>query len=356
MLCMSGTLSMATSQSLPVAPRPGPAAFSADPQRLVDLATQIAQARATLAAWRDNLALHASAYTRSVEPLIRSLAAARREAVFRFDRLLDEPGWNQAERTTLIDGLTAGASELLDIGLGEDDASLRALLDKYAPEPAPAPVRRRRGEAQPPAAPDAGASDAQARSEAGRGQRRKASAQRAAGPAARPAEHSLRDLFRKLASALHPDRETDPVQRARKTTLMQQANVAYASGDLLSLLELQTKALAPADFDAGRVRSLSAERIAHHSAALTAQLATLKADADRVEARWRSDFGLPPGRGMNPSKLVRTVREEARELRADIAAQQAFLRLLDEPVEIKAWLRAERRRPRSNGRGATDEG
>lgn len=352
MLCMSGTLSMATSQSLPVAPRPGPAAFSADPQRLVDLATQIAQARATLAAWRDNLALHASAYTRSVEPLIRSLAAARREAVFRFDRLLDEPGWNQAERRTLTDGLTAGATELLDIDRGDDDAPLRALLDKHSSaHTTPA----RRGEAEIAPAQDARAGDATS-PEPGRAQRRKASAPRAADPMPRPPEHSLRDLFRKLASALHPDRETDPVQRARKTTLMQQANVAYASGDLLSLLELQTKALAPADFDAGRVRSLSAERIAHHSAALTAQLATLKADADRAEARFRSDFGLPPGRGMNPSKLVRTVREEARELRADIAAQQAFLRLLDEPVEIKAWLRAERRRPRSNGRGATDEG
>ena len=349
MLCMSGTLSMATSQSLPVAPRPGPAAFSADPQRLVDLATQIAQARATLAAWRDNLALHASAYTRSVEPLIRSLAAARRETVFRFDRLLDEPGWNQAERNALIEWLTAGANELLEIGGGggggggEGDATLRALLDKHAiPHPS---ARRHHGEAVPPPAQDASASDAQAWSDAGRGPRRKAAS---ADPLPRPPEHSLRDLFRKLASALHPDRETDPLQRERKTTLMQQANVAYAGGDLLTLLELQAKTLAPAEFDAGRVSSLSAEQIAHHSAALAAQGATLKADTDRAEARFRSEFGLPPGRGMNPAKLVRTVREEARELRADIAAQQAFLRLLDDPAALKQWLRHERRRPRSN--------
>ena len=335
---------MATSQSLPVAPRPAPAAFSADPQRLVDLATQIAQARATLAAWRDNLALHASAYTRSVEPLIRSLAAARRETVLRFDRLLDEPGWNQAERNAFIEWLAAGANELLEVGGGgERDAPLRALLDKHAiPHPS---ARRRDGEAVPPPAQEPGASDARAGSDAGRGPRRKAAS---ADPLPRPPEHSLRDLFRKLASALHPDRETDPLQRERKTTLMQQANVAYAGGDLLTLLELQAKTLAPPDFDATRARSLSAEQIARHSAALTAQLVTLKADTDRAEARFRSEFGLPPGRGMNPAKLVRTVREEARELRADIAAQQAFLRLLDEPAALKQWLRHERRRPRSN--------
>ena len=125
---------------------------------------------------------------------------------------------------------------------------------------------------------------------------------------------------------------------------MQQANVAYAGGDLLTLLELQAKTLPAADFDARRVRSLSADRIAEHAAVLSAQLAALKADTDRAEARFRSDFGLPPGRGMNPGKLVRTVREEARGLRADISAQQAFLRMLGDPADIKAWLREERRR------------
>lgn len=49
----------------------------------------------------------------------------------------------------------------------------------------------------------------------------------------------MRDIFRKLASALHPDRETDPAEHGRKTALMQRANVAYAANDLLGLLELQ---------------------------------------------------------------------------------------------------------------------
>ena len=52
-------------------------------------------------------------------------------------------------------------------------------------------------------------------------------------------ERAVREIFRKLASALHPDRETDPGERARKTALMQRANVAYAANDLLGLLELQ---------------------------------------------------------------------------------------------------------------------
>ncbi|AJZ59188.1 dnaJ domain protein [Paraburkholderia fungorum] len=50
---------------------------------------------------------------------------------------------------------------------------------------------------------------------------------------------SIREVYRKLASALHPDRETDPQERERKTTLMQRANQAYSKNSLLQLLELQ---------------------------------------------------------------------------------------------------------------------
>ncbi|NDY90108.1 hypothetical protein [Ideonella livida] len=53
---------------------------------------------------------------------------------------------------------------------------------------------------------------------------------------------SVRSVFRKLASALHPDREPDAARRAHKTTLMQQANAAYEAADLLALLSLQWEA------------------------------------------------------------------------------------------------------------------
>lgn len=47
---------------------------------------------------------------------------------------------------------------------------------------------------------------------------------------------SLRDVYRKLVAALHPDREQDLDERARKTELMQRVNVAYDNRDLLQLL------------------------------------------------------------------------------------------------------------------------
>lgn len=53
------------------------------------------------------------------------------------------------------------------------------------------------------------------------------------------AQSTLRKVFRQLASVLHPDRETDPEQRARKNTLMSEANAAYERSDLIELLKIQ---------------------------------------------------------------------------------------------------------------------
>jgi hypothetical protein len=85
-----------------------------------------------------------------------------------------------------------------------------------------------------------------AQHEAGQGQTapRKKTAKQLARDAQREAEEkqmsqSIREVYRKLASALHPDREPDPVERQRKTELMQRANEAYEKGNLLQLLELQ---------------------------------------------------------------------------------------------------------------------
>jgi hypothetical protein len=53
----------------------------------------------------------------------------------------------------------------------------------------------------------------------------------------RPFEPSdeLRDLFRKVAKAIHPDFAVDPQERAFRNTLMARANEAYKKGDMEGL-------------------------------------------------------------------------------------------------------------------------
>lgn len=84
---------------------------------------------------------------------------------------------------------------------------------------------------------------------------------------------SVRDVFRKLAAALHPDHEHDPTERARKTDLMQRVNQAYEKGDLLALLNLQ---LEVEQVDAAHFSNLSEARLKHYTEVLREQLRELE--------------------------------------------------------------------------------
>jgi hypothetical protein len=85
---------------------------------------------------------------------------------------------------------------------------------------------------------------------------------------------SLREIYRKLASSLHPDRETDPELRAQKTVLMQRINIAYQAKDLLALLTLQ---LEVEQISAATLGQVPEQRLAQYNQILREQLQTLKA-------------------------------------------------------------------------------
>ncbi len=164
------------------------------------------------------------------------------------------------------------------------------------------------------------AADAQAEAEAqaeghGRPRRKKSAAQQRREDEAQLATQSVREVFRKLASVLHPDRETDPALRESKTAMMQRANQAYAANDLLTLLELQ---LEIEQVDAGHVQGASPQRLKHYNKVLAELLTELKAEVEDVEMGFCIDFGLDPGRGMNPARLLTTIGENTRLLRGDI--------------------------------------
>lgn len=53
------------------------------------------------------------------------------------------------------------------------------------------------------------------------------------------AGQSLKGIYKKIASVIHPDREQDEQKRIEKTELLQQANTALEEKDLLTLLKLR---------------------------------------------------------------------------------------------------------------------
>ncbi|MEW7851006.1 hypothetical protein AB2N08_20150 [Massilia aurea] len=150
-------------------------------------------------------------------------------------------------------------------------------------------------------------------------------------------QQSLRGIFRKLASQLHPDRETDAVERQRKTALMQRVNVAYAANDMLGLLELQ---LEVEQIDQASLATLSDERVKQYNKVLKEQLSELESEvAGFVEvAAMEIDAGMFDV--VTPVSVLRTVD-------ADIAEMHVKLMVIDDDLQVqrdvsilKVWLKS----------------
>ena len=125
--------------------------------------------------------------------------------------------------------------------------------------------------------------------------------------AAQEVSQTVREVFRKLTSALHPDRAVDEAEKARRTELMQRVNQAYDAGDLLSLLNLQ---LEIEQIDATHLANLSAERQAHYNQVMREQLAELKAEIAQI---------CSPFYGVRSSIAQLTPKQVDQQINHDIA-------------------------------------
>ncbi|MDH1800695.1 molecular chaperone DnaJ [Acinetobacter johnsonii] len=91
--------------------------------------------------------------------------------------------------------------------------------------------------------------------------------------AAKMAEQSLKTVYLKIASMIHPDREQDESKKAEKTELLQRANEAYEQEDLFFLLKLQ---LEVEQSKTGSNKGLNVEQVKFYEQALQAQSQALK--------------------------------------------------------------------------------
>jgi hypothetical protein len=151
---------------------------------------------------------------------------------------------------------------------------------------------------------------------------------------------SIREVYRKLVSALHPDRELDPEERTRKTALMQRVNQAYAKKDLLQLLELQ---LELEQIDAHTIAGLSEDRIKHFNRILEDQWAGLELEIAHLTMPLREQFDVPPYAPFSPDKLIPRLTRDIAALRRDVKFMQKELLIPNDPVAFKAWIKLRRR-------------
>ncbi|MEN9424861.1 MAG: hypothetical protein RL122_2244 [Pseudomonadota bacterium] len=150
---------------------------------------------------------------------------------------------------------------------------------------------------------------------------------------------SIQAVYRQLTSALHPDREQDPVERERKTELMQQVTVAYGNKDLLKLLELQ---LAVEQIDQTKLNNIAADRLKHYNKILNDQLRELQEEVFLKEDQIRMMLHLAPFETLSPKRLVMMVREDVRTMQDMITRIQRDLRTFQDVKNLKAWLKSYR--------------
>jgi hypothetical protein len=310
--------------------------------RFNTLVGDVALWRGALAEWRERI----DRYHRTVEPVRRELHAAWREWVFALDHAGLQPGLSRIERDQLGELVRAAIAPLLG---ADGDAEIAALARRHAEEP---PGARSKPQDADPGTGDAGlpgdiAPDWEQQAAAAAAQRAEWAAQRRAASALKrrrkeeqEVSASLRDVYRRLASALHPDRETDAQQRGRKTALMQQANQAYADEDLLALLELQLQA---EQLDAAHVAGADRRRLHHYVTVLQEQLTELQLETRRLEAEFRAATGLPAGSGLQPRKADRVISSEAQRLRSEMLMLRRLSRSLADLDVLKTWLRDQRK-------------
>lgn len=320
---------------LQIVPDAADPALAQQQERFNLLVRDAALSRAALAEWQQRV----ERYHRTVEPVRRELHAAWRQWVLALDRASFLPGLSRAEARQLAELIREAVAPLLEL---EDDAELAALAQRHAQE-------RRAAKQDEEAAPpddDPQAEDWEHQAAAAAAQRAQWAAQRRAASTSKRSRQeeqdvsrSVRDVYRRLASALHPDREPDPSQRERKTALMQQANQAYADQNLLLLLELQLQA---EQIDAAHLATVERTRLQHYVAVLQEQLAELRGETRRLEAWFRAATGLPAGVGLQPRKADRVVSSEAQRLRGELELLRRQARWLEDVDTVKGWLRQQR--------------
>lgn len=127
---------------------------------------------------------------------------------------------------------------------------------------------------------------------------------------------SIREVYRKLASALHPDREMDEVVRAEKTALMQKVNMAYEARDLLQLLALQMEL---EHIDQAHLEGLGEKKLKHYVQILADQERELRDEIEYVTDHFYAEFS-PPRDG--------NIKTQIGHLKRDIAHMQKVTKLM----------------------------
>jgi hypothetical protein len=332
---------------------------------------QIGKLRTTLAAWDTASTAYQAKHARELEPLLVTTSDLKLKLVHNLDRAERQKDLTRTERRMLQELIVDLAAEVL---AERDDAEVKAMYNRhsrsdYESEEA-AQLQAMKGAIEIVLGVDLGNDaglnspeelmqrarerfeeqqvDLEAERQAREERRAKKKSAKQLEKEARAEEdaqrinHSIRDIYRKLVRVLHPDRETDPEERIRKTGLMQRVNQAYDAQNLLQLLELQ---LELEHIDRNAIDTLDEERLRHYNAILKRQIAELNQELMYTEISFRARFDISPVVRVAPETVLRNLDKEIASVKQSNRQIEQDLARLDTVKGIKAWLKMLRRRP-----------
>ncbi|MHB1870944.1 MAG: J domain-containing protein [Steroidobacteraceae bacterium] len=299
--------------------------LTAAQRRFNTLLKRIETLRAEFEQWQGFMDVHVRRITTEMAPRAARLRERQTALAQLLDRQYTHPALGRRNREPLRSLLLGLLTEML---AEEETAELIALYDRHAPTPRAdeqrmgfellralaeeLPIDLAAYEGEPtPEAFAAWFADAEEDSAPRRRRRAKTAAEGSARGVGELDSHTLRTVFRRLASKLHPDRESDAGEHQRKTALMQELNAAYASGDLLRVLELQQSVDARA---AEALAELDDAQLKPYLGQLQRQAKGLREQIDALITPLAMAFPGRSPRSMTPAGLQREFERALAEL------------------------------------------
>lgn len=338
------------------------------------LLKQIATRRDALAAWERIVPDFQQAFAGQLVPLRATAEALERRLILALNAKYDDEALSAGERRVVSSLVLSLLGELGDLSA---DAELKAVFNRHSAsdydEGAALEVSQMKAELEEVLGHSLGRdedfgsqeellrharrklSDLEAQESARKEARAQKRAERAKAkkPAAATAavlrkealqaelNQSLREIYRKLASALHPDREQDPELKLRKTAMLQAVNQAYDKQDLLHLLEVQMELQ---QIDRNGLNDLGDDRLRHYNKLLREQLGELDQEVAQAESQFAHGYGIRPVQRLTPETAVAELKAEIARQSAANSVTEVDLAQFEKTKSFKQWLKEMKRR------------
>jgi hypothetical protein len=166
---------------------------------------------------------------------------------------------------------------------------------------------------------------------------------------AQDAKNVLRQIYRQLASSLHPDREPDEAKRLEKTKLMSEANAAYERQDLSTLLRLQ---LQLAQIEPEHRAKMADDKLKAMSTLLREQLKALNAEMSVLQDQAVHAFGVDHAfvHRMNEAQLLGHLHQRYQAYATNLSGMQADYDSTVNDAALKSWLKEQRDQRKAEAR------